>query len=111
MFILQDQFNMDKSKLNWGLMSGIYPTVWPGRRYDPAGTWCFIGKPTDRKPADVKSDRKPADVKSDRKPTDVKSYGKPADVKSDGKPTDVKPDGKPDGKLDGKSDCNRVAWS
>jgi hypothetical protein len=27
LFILQDKFNMDKSKLNWGLMSGIYPTV------------------------------------------------------------------------------------
>ena len=24
---LQDQFNMNKSKLNWGLMSGIYPAV------------------------------------------------------------------------------------
>ena len=24
---LQDQFNMDKSKLNWGLMSGIYPVA------------------------------------------------------------------------------------
>ena len=35
--ILQDQFKMDKSKLNWGLMSGIYPVVWPGRMYDPAG--------------------------------------------------------------------------
>ena len=22
-----DQFNMDESKLNWGLMSGIYPAV------------------------------------------------------------------------------------
>ena len=26
-FISQDQFNVDKSKLNWGLMSGIYPAV------------------------------------------------------------------------------------
>ena len=26
-FVLQDQFNMDKSKLNWGLMSGVYPAV------------------------------------------------------------------------------------
>ena len=23
----KDQFNMDKSKLNWGLMSGIYPVA------------------------------------------------------------------------------------
>ena len=35
--MLQDQFNMDKSKLNWGLMSGIYPAVLPVRKYDPAG--------------------------------------------------------------------------
>ena len=28
---------MDKSKLNWGLMSGIYPAVRTGRKYDPAG--------------------------------------------------------------------------
>ena len=28
---------MDKSKLNWGLMSEIYPAVQPGRKYDPAG--------------------------------------------------------------------------
>ena len=26
-------------KLNWGLMSGIYPAVWPGLSYNPAGTW------------------------------------------------------------------------
>ena len=43
-FILQDQFNMDKSKLNWGLMSGIYPAVWPGRIYDPV-EWRFIDNP------------------------------------------------------------------
>ena len=28
---------MDKSKLNWGLMSGIYPTAYPGTKYNPAG--------------------------------------------------------------------------
>ena len=36
-FILQDQFNMDKSKLNSGLMLGIYPVVCPDRKYDLAG--------------------------------------------------------------------------
>ena len=25
--LVADQFNMDESKLNWGLMSGIYPAV------------------------------------------------------------------------------------
>ena len=28
---------MDKSKLNWGLMSGIYLTAETGRKYNPAG--------------------------------------------------------------------------
>ena len=59
---------MDESKLNWGLMSGIYPVT--RRRYVPAGTWCFIGDPTDYKPADVKSDVRSVDVKSDGKPAD-----------------------------------------
>ena len=109
---------MDKSKLNWGLMSGIYPAVWPGQRYDPAGTWCFIGDPADVKSADVKPEGKPygkpadvrPDVEPDVKPVDVKPDGKLADVKPDGKPTDVKSDGKLEGKPDGKSDCNRVVW-
>ena len=39
----------DKSKLNWGLMSGIYPAVWPGRTWrftwDPVDTWRFTGNP------------------------------------------------------------------
>ena len=65
-FILQDEFNMDKSKLNWGLMLGIYPAVWPDRRYDLAGTWYFIDDKADYKP-----DCKPADsYKPDCKPAD-----------------------------------------
>ena len=40
-FVLQDQFNMDKSKLNWGLMSGIYPAALTGRKYNPAGLGGF----------------------------------------------------------------------
>ena len=35
---------MDESKLNWGLMSGIYPRI-NRRMYDPARVWRFTGDP------------------------------------------------------------------
>ena len=36
---------MDESKLNWGLMSGIYPRGINRRMYDPARVWRFTGDP------------------------------------------------------------------
>ena len=117
------QVNQYDTPLLPRVLSGIYPAVWPGWRYDPAGTWCFIGNPadvkSDHKPAydkpDGKSDGNPVDVKSDHKPADDKpdgkSNGNPADVKLDHKPADDKPDGLSDGKpADSHNPADRVAW-
>ena len=58
---LDESTSMTRDLSSWKL-SGIYPTIRPGRRYDPARIGCFIGDPTDYKPAGTVKQVKPADT-------------------------------------------------